>query len=82
MANIPNSSQERPPTNYRKTRRRQDKLLVILVIFVLVVFGAGLIGFIWGWGAALTGGLCLLGGGALIVALWLLLSLIEKWVGE
>ncbi len=82
MTNIPNPSPERPPTNYRKTRRRQDKTLLILVIFVLVVFGTGLIGLIWGWKAVLTGGLCLLGGGALIGALWLLLSLIEKWMGE
>jgi hypothetical protein len=41
-----------------------------------------LIGLIWGPGAALTGGLCLLGGAALIGGLWLLLRLVEKWVGE
>ena len=53
-----------------------------LVIFVLVVVGTGLIGLIWGAWHALQGGLCLLGGAALIVGLWFLLSLIQRWVEE
>lgn len=54
---------QQPPTNYRKTRRDEERRLVILVILVLIVVGTGLIGLIWGAGAALLGGLCLLGGG-------------------
>jgi hypothetical protein len=73
---------DRPPTDYRAMRRRQDRTLLLLVMAVLVVVGTGLIGLIWGPGAALTGGLCLLGGAALIGGLWLLLRLVEKWVGE
>jgi hypothetical protein len=73
---------EQPPTNYRKTRRKQERTLLFLVIFVLVGIGTGLIGLIWGAQAVLTGGLCLLGGAVLIAGMWLLLSLIEKWVGE
>jgi hypothetical protein len=68
------------PTNYRKTRRDEERKLVILVILVLIVVGTGLIGLIWGAGAALLGGLCLLGGSALIGGLWLLLNLIQKFV--
>ncbi len=71
-----------PPTDYRKMRRATDRSLVILVIVVLVVLGTTLIGLIWGLPAAITGGLCLGGGAALIGGLWLLLSLVEKWVGE
>ncbi len=74
--------EERPPTDYRKIRRKNDRAMLFLVIFVLVVIGDGLIGLIWGWQAAITGGLCLFSGAALIGGLWLLLSLIEKWVGE
>lgn len=70
------------PTNYRKNRRSQERKLLFLVLFVLVVIGTGLIGLIWGLDSALTGGLCLLSGGVLISGLWLLLSLIEKWVQE
>jgi hypothetical protein len=70
------------PTDYRKTRRRQEKTLLILVIVVLVGVGAGLIGLIWGPFHALTGGLCLLGGAALITGLWFLLRLLEKWVAD
>ncbi len=75
-------SSPQPPTNYRKTRRDQERTLVILVILVLVIVGTGLIGLIWGIGTALFGGLCLLGGAALIGGLWLLLNLVQKWIGE
>ena len=70
------------PTNYRKNRRNQERKLLFLVLFVLVVIGTALIGLIWGLDSVLTGGLCLLGGGVLISGLWLLLSVIEKWVQE
>lgn len=73
---------KRPPTDYRNMRKKQDKALLILVLVVLVFFGDALIGLIWGIEAAVTGGLCLGAGGVLIVGLWLLLTLIEKWVGE
>lgn len=68
------------PTNYRKTRRDEERRLVILVIAALVVVGTGLIGLIWGANAALLGGLCLLGGAVLIGGLWLLLGLLQKLV--
>jgi len=71
-----------PPTDYRKMRRATDRSLLILVIVVLVVLGTALIGLIWGPAAAITGGLCLGGGATLIGGLWLLLGLIERWVGE
>ncbi|MFQ5575882.1 MAG: hypothetical protein ACE5G8_02710 [Anaerolineae bacterium] len=53
-----------------------------MVVVALVFFGDALIGLIWGWPAAITGGVCLLGGAALIGGLWLFFSLIEKWLGE
>jgi hypothetical protein len=71
-----------PPTDYRKIRRNQDRWQLILVLLVLVGVGTGLISLIWGLRAGLLGGLCLVGGAGLIAFLWLLLSLIQKWVGE
>jgi hypothetical protein len=70
------------PTNLRKARRRQEKALLWLVLFVLVVIGAALIGLIWGQNSAFLGGICLVSGGSLIAGLWLLLSLIEKWLDD
>ncbi len=70
------------PTNTRKTRHRQDRELLGLVIFVLVGGGTALIGLIWGLQSALLGFVCLLGGAILIGGLWLLLSLLEKLVSE
>jgi hypothetical protein len=75
-------SNKQAPTNYRKTRRDDERRLVILVIAALVIVGTGLIGLIWGANAALLGGLCLLGGAVLIGGLWLLLGLVQKLVDE
>ena len=75
-------SQDRPPTNYRATRRKRERSLLFLVLFVLLVIGTGLNGLIWGVRSAVLGGLCLLSGAILIGALWFLLSLVQKWVEE
>lgn len=56
--------------------------MLFLVLFVLVVIGTGLIGLIWGPRSALLGGACLVGGGVLIIGVWLLLSLLQKFVDE
>ena len=70
------------PTNYRQTRRKQDRVLLILVVFVLVGVGTGLIYLIWGFQDAVAGLACLLPGGLLIIGLWFLLGFIEKWVSD
>jgi len=70
------------PTSYRQTRQRNERNLLFLVIFVLVVGGTGLIGLIWGLNAMVLSSVCLISGAALIVGLWLLLTLIQKWVDE
>jgi hypothetical protein len=70
----------RPPTDYRRRRRVEDRTQLILVIAVLVIIGTGLIALIWDVQTALLGGLCLLIGAITILGLWGLLSLLEKWV--
>jgi len=75
-------SDKQLPTDYRKTRRNEERRLVILVMLALIVVGTGLIGLIWGASAAMLGGLCLLGGSALIGGLWLLLNLVQKLVDD
>lgn len=70
------------PTDYRATRRHNDRILLWLVAGVMMVVGTVLIGAIWGLPAAITGGLCLGGGAALIFLLWGVLTLMEKVVGD
>lgn len=69
-----------PPTDYRRTRRRADRQLLWLVIGVLLLGGGGLIYVIYGRWAVVTGLFCLIPGAGLILMLWALLSLIERWV--
>jgi hypothetical protein len=76
------SSGSRPPTDYRRYHRETERRLVIAVIVVLVLVGSALITLIFGAGAGLTGLTCLLFGAAAIGGLWLLLSLIERWLGD
>lgn len=66
-------------TDLRQHQKNDDRKLLFVVIFVLVVVGSGLIGLIWGWPALLTSLPCLLGGALLILVPWGLLSLVEKW---
>ena len=70
------------PTNMRAYRRRSDRALLIAVVLALLVVGGGLIALIWGPAAFLTGLPCLLFGAGLIVVLWLLLTGIERFVGD
>ena len=70
------------PTDYRRKRQQQEKSLLYLVIFVLVVIGTGLIGLIWGMRAAFLGAVCLVSGALLIGGLWLLLSVLQRFVSD
>lgn len=71
-----------PATDYRSIRRQTERQLLWLVLGGLLILGGGLILLIYGKWALLTGLLCLIPGAGLILFLWGLLSLIEKWVGE
>ncbi|MBE2222957.1 MAG: hypothetical protein IAF02_15540 [Anaerolineae bacterium] len=66
-------------TNLRQHQKDDDKRLLYVVIFTLVVVGSGLIGLIFGWQALLSSLPCLLGGALLILIPWWLLTLVEKW---
>ena len=66
-------------TNLRQHQKEDDKRMLYVVIFTLVVIGGGLIGLIFGWEALLPAIPCLLGGAVLILSPWGLLTLAEKW---
>ena len=70
------------PTDYRRIRRRTDRQMLWLVLGGLLMIGGGLIYLIYGKWALVTGLLCLIPGAGLILFLWGLLSLIERWVGD
>ncbi|MCX7852406.1 MAG: hypothetical protein N2383_06440 [Caldilineales bacterium] len=68
--------------DYRRYRRQTDRRLLALVVGTLLIGGGGLIYLIYGRWALVTGLACLLPGAGVILLLWGLLSLIERWVGE
>jgi protein-S-isoprenylcysteine O-methyltransferase Ste14 len=76
------SSDSRPPTDYRRHRRQTEHRLAVAVVLFLLVVGSGLIAIIYGPAAGVSGFGCLLLGVGAIVLLWILLMLIERWVGD
>lgn len=76
------SDHEVPPhrrTNTRQEKRTAERRYLFLVLLTLVLVGGGLIGLVFGPEAFLTALPCLLVGVMLILAPWLLLSLLERW---
>jgi hypothetical protein len=72
----------RSVTDLRALRRREDRRLVFVIMAFLVVVGGLAIGVVYGWGTAGTGVICLVVGAAVFGSLWLILSLIERWLGH
>lgn len=70
------------PTDYRRIKRQTDRQMLWLVLGGLLMIGGGLIYLIYGKWALATGLFCLIPGAGLILFLWGLLSLIERWVGD
>ena len=63
-------------------RGRTDRPMLWLVLGGSLFIGGGLIFLIYGKWALVTGLLCLILGAGLILFLWGLLSIIERWVGD
>jgi hypothetical protein len=72
-------SGDRPPTDYRRIRKRNELSLLMTAIVVLVVVGGGLIGLIFGFSQLLTAVPCLLAGAGLIAALYFVFVVLERW---
>lgn len=67
------------PTDYRKQRKDEERNMIKLVLFVLIVVGGGLIGLIYG-PVALLGALpCLIGGGIVLALAWAGFALLDKY---
>jgi len=75
-------NRQRSVLDLRAFRRREDRRLVFVIMAFLVVVGGLAIGVVYGWGTAGTGVICLVVGAAVFGFLWLILSLIERWLGH
>jgi Na+/melibiose symporter-like transporter len=51
-------------------------------MLVLLVVGGGLVWLFYGRAAAFTAVLCLVGAAAVMALLWLILTLLERWVRD
>lgn len=51
-------------------------------MLVLLVVGGGLVWLFYGRAAAFTAVLCLLGAAVVMALLWLILTLLERWVKD
>jgi hypothetical protein len=69
-------------TDRRRTRRKDQRRLLWIVIGFLVVAGAAAIALVYGLPAAGLGLVCLLAGGAVVLLLWAILALMGRWASE
>ena len=72
----------RPLLDLRAFRRREDRRLVFVIMAFLVVVGGLAIAVVYGWTTAGTGVICLVLGAGVFGLLWLILALIERWLGR
>jgi hypothetical protein len=72
----------RPLIDLRAFRRREDRRLAFVIMAFLVVVGGLAIGVVYGWTTAGTGVICLVIGAGVFGLLWLILVLIERWLGH
>jgi hypothetical protein len=56
--------------------------LILGGLAVLIIVGGGLVWLLYGGSAAITAVLCLLVSAGVLGVLWLLLTLLERWVKE
>jgi hypothetical protein len=73
------SPKDRPPTDYRGLRQRNELWLLLAAIVLLVVVGGVLIGLVFGFNQLLTALPCLLAGAGLIAGLYFLFVGLERW---
>jgi len=73
------SPKDRPPTDYRGLRQRNELWLLLAAIVLLVVVGGVLIGLVFGFNQLLTALPCLLAGAGLLAGLYYLFVGLERW---
>jgi len=66
------------PDDLRERRRREQRRLLFAVVGFLVVGGTVAIAVVYGVPAAGLGLVCLLGGAAVLLLLWLILQLMDR----
>ena len=79
MTEGPTHSHQRPPTDYRALRRKQERAWVAVAMAVLVIGGGLLIGLFFGFVEMLVALPWLILGAAGILGLYLLVVWLEKW---
>lgn len=73
-------SKKNAPTDYRKQRKKEDRNMVLLVLFVLIVVAGVMIGIFLGIGEMIVALPCLMGGSLLIGGIWGGFTLLERYM--
>jgi hypothetical protein len=70
---------EGKPTDRRRQRRGDQRRLIAIVVAFLVIGGAATIALVYGTGAAALGLVCLLSGAGVLLLVWGILGLLERF---
>lgn len=72
----------RKSTNLREYRRQTERRLLLGIVLLLLLVGGGLIGWLYGPPAIVSALLCLVPGAGVLLLLWLIFYLIERFTQE
>lgn len=70
------------PFSPERHRRQTQSRLVAGGLLILLVAGGGLVWLLYGWQAAIAAVACLLAVSSILVVLWLILTLLERWLKD
>ncbi len=70
------------PSNPRRHQAETERNLLIGAVIILMFVGGGLIAALYGGGAGVLGLVCILGGVLLLLTLYGVVKLFERWGGE
>jgi hypothetical protein len=73
---------KRPPTDLRRFQKESERRLLFGALILLLLVGGGLIAILLGPRQALGAAPCLLAGAAVLIGLYVLLLLAERWVNR
>ena len=82
MSDQPGGNEKRPVRDMRRFQRESERRFLVGALVLLVLVGGALIGVILGPAQALGAAPCLLAGAAILLGLYFVLAVMDRWINR